>query len=192
MKRELILAAAAAVALSACNMLPGQGSGPSLPPVQAGAQAPVTLTPTLGAEQHQVTSEVRQQLLGLIGRYLDNTAQTHAAGMGPPQGFTDQIAPMQPSTDSRLVMELNGGAPYAFIGACDDDCNNVDIELIDMRTGGVVASDMLADDFPVVHFTPPANGSYMVRLIMQNCSAAPCFAGMRALTQAPAAPGGAK
>ena len=81
-------------------------------------------------------------------------------------------------------MELTANTPYTFLGACDGDCTNVDIELIDMRTGGVVASDMLPDDYPVVNFTAPANGQYMVRTILQVCTTAPCFTGMRALTQA--------
>lgn len=192
MKREFIVAAVAAVALSACNMLPGQGSGPSLPPVQAGAQAPSTLTPQAGVRQAQVTAEVRQQIITNIGQQLDQFTGSFAGGMAPPAGFTDQINPMQPGTDHRFVMELTANTPYTFLGACDGDCTNVDIELIDMRTGGVVASDMLPDDYPVVNFTAPANGQYMVRTILQVCTTAPCFTGMRALTQAPAAAGGAK
>ena len=38
------------------------------------------------------------------------------------------------------------------VGACDADCNNVDIELISMTTCGVVAGDTLPDDYPVVNF----------------------------------------
>jgi hypothetical protein len=53
-----------------------------------------------------------------------------------------------------------------------------------MSTGGVVASDMLPDDYPVVQFTAPADGQYMVRTLLQNCTVAPCFVGSRALTQA--------
>lgn len=192
MKRHFLLAAAAAATLAACNMLPGQGSGPALPPVQAGAQAPSVLTPQPGVRQAQVTPEVRQQIVTNIGQQLDQFTGRFAGGMAPPAGFTDQINPMQPGTDHRFVMELTANTPYTFLGACDGDCTNVDIELIDMRTGGVVASDMLADDYPVVNFTAPANGQYMVRTILQVCTTAPCFTGMRALTQAPAAAGGAK
>jgi hypothetical protein len=89
---------------------------------------------------------------------------------------------MQPGTDHRQNVTLTGGTAYRFVGACDGDCTNFDIELIDMRTGGVVASDMLPDDFPIVNYTPPANGQYIVRSLMQACSVAPCFAGTRALT----------
>jgi hypothetical protein len=185
MKRHLILAAAAALALSACNMIQ-QGSGPALPPVQAGAQAPMTLTPQPGVRQAtNITPEQRQQLIANIGQQLDQFSSNFGGGKAPPAGFTDQINAIQPGTDHRLVMELVANTAYTFVGACDGDCTNVDIELIDMRTGGVVASDTLPDDFPVVNFTPPANGQYMVRTILQVCTLAPCYIGMRALAEAP-------
>lgn len=186
---RMILAAAAALALTACNQQGGQG--PALPPVQQGAQAPATLTPQPGVQQAQITDEVRQQLITQIGQLLDQTQAQFAAGMAPPTGFTDQITPMQPGTDSRFSIDLTANTEYRFIGACDGDCTNIDIEVIDTRTGGVVASDMLPDDYPVVQFTPAANGSFIVRTLMQTCTVAPCYAGARVLTQS-AAGGGNK
>jgi len=185
MMRHVMLAAAAALALGACN--PQGSGGPSLPTVQQGAQAPATLTPAVGVRQAEITDEVRQQLITNIGEQLNAIQERFAAGMAPPAGFTDVVVPMQPSTDHRFVVDLTGQTQYAFIGACDGDCTNIDIELIDMQTGGVVASDVLPDDYPVVQFSPPANGQYMVRVLMQTCTVAPCYAGARALAQGGAA-----
>ncbi|MBC7768680.1 MAG: lipoprotein [Phycisphaerales bacterium] len=190
MMRRVLMAAVAALALSACNQ-DGAG-GPGLPRLQEGAQAPATMTPAVGVQQAQITDEVRQQLIANIGEQLDAVQQNFAAGMTPPEGFTDEVVAMQPSTDHRFVMGLTGNTPYTFIAVCDGDCTNVDLELIDMRTGGVVDSDVLPDDYPVVAFSPPANGDYMVRVLMQNCTVAPCYAGARALMQGPAAAAGPK
>ncbi|MBL8543331.1 MAG: hypothetical protein JNJ63_05935 [Hyphomonadaceae bacterium] len=191
---RMALAAMAAFALCGCDQLSqltGGGSGPPLPPVRQGAQAPMTQTrPTGQVQQANVTAEVRQQLIANIGQQLDSIGQQFAAGMAPPQGFTDQVQPMQPGTDHRFQIDLTAGTPYVFIGACDGDCTNVDIELIDVSTGGVVASDVLPDDYPVVQYQPQANGRYIVRLLMQTCTVAPCFAGARALMQSPNAGGG--
>src|SRR5262245_61244513 len=96
MMRHVVLAAAAALTLAACNQV---GAGPALPPVQAGAQAPVTLAPAQNVPQHQVNPQVRQQLLTQIDGLLDQYASQFASGMAEPQGFTDQIAPMQPGRD---------------------------------------------------------------------------------------------
>jgi hypothetical protein len=181
MLNRFAVTALAALALAACGQQ--QGSGPPLPRLQEGAQAPTVLTPGEGGtEQSTVSEEVRQQLIAQMTDYLNQANQQFAPGMTPPEGMTDQIVPMQPGADHRWVVSLTGGSPYMFIGACDGDCSNVDIELIDMSTGGVVASDLLPDDFPVVQFTPPANASYMVRLMMRACSVAPCYAGARVLT----------
>lgn len=181
---RLTLAALAALSLSAC----GQGSGPALPRVQEGAQAPATLSPQPGARQAQIDDATREQLIANIDQMLDEMQQR--SGGQPMQGFTDEVVPMQPGTDHRQLVSLTAGAAYMVVGACDGDCTNYDIELIDMRTGGVVASDVLPDDFPVVTFSPPANGEYMVRSMMLACSVAPCYAGTRVLTgPAPAGPG---
>lgn len=178
MFRSMMLAAAAAFALAACN----QGTGTQLPPVQEGAQAPSQQTPSGNVQQAQVTDDIRQQLIANIGDQLNQIQANFAAGMAPPNGMTDTIVPMQPSTDHRFDIALNAGAEYRILGACDGDCTNVDIELIDRATGGVVASDMLPDDYPVVTYTPAANGNYIVRILMQTCSVAPCYAGARVTT----------
>ncbi len=185
---RLLIAAAAAMALAACGQ--GGGSGNDLPPVQAGAQAPMQLPPlTAPTQQAQLTDEQRTQLEQLVAGYLDATQQQYGQGLPPAPGFTDHVAGMQPQTDDRWVIELVAGTPYRIIGACDNECSNMDIELIDMNTGGVVASDVLPDDVPIVDFAPPANGRYMVRSIMQTCTVAPCYAGARVLAR-PATGGG--
>jgi hypothetical protein len=178
--RQAFLAAAAALALVACN----QGSGPQLPPVQQGAQAPTQMSGGT-AQQANLTAEQRTQLEQLVAGYLDNVQTGYGEGLAPAAGFADHVTGMQPGTDDRWVVDLVGGTPYRILGACDNECSNVDIELIDMSTGGVVASDVLPDDYPVVDFQPATNGQYMVRMLMQTCTVAPCYAGARVLARAP-------
>jgi hypothetical protein len=183
MMRKILLAAAAAMALSACGQLLGGGNGPALPTVQEGAQAPSTQArPTGQVQRAQIDDATRTQLIANIGEQLGAISQNFAAGMAPPAGATDQIVALEPGTDHRWTIDLAANTAYTFVGACDGDCTNVDIELISMSTGGVVASDMLPDDYPVVQFTPPADGQYMVRTLLQNCSVAPCYVGSRALS----------
>ncbi len=178
MIRHVLFAAAAALALSACNQ---QGTGAELPKTQEGAQAPSQMNSQY-AQQDNLTPEERQQLEQLVASYLNNAQQALGGGMNPAQGFSDEVAGMQPGTDHRWQVNLRGGAAYRIIGACDNECSNLDIELIDVRTGGVVASDTLPDDVPLVNFTPPANGQYIVRMMMQTCTIAPCYAGARVLS----------
>lgn len=126
------------------------------------------------------------QLQQLVGSYLDNVQSQFGNGMTPAPGFVDGMASLQAGADSRWQIHLAGGSAYRVIGACDNECSNVDIELIDIG-GAVVASDMLPDDFPVIDYTPATSGAYYLRVVMQNCTLAPCYAGARVLTGAAAA-----
>lgn len=171
------LAASASLGLAACN----QGSGPELPKTEDGATAPSDLSgPSGGVDQANLTPDQRRQLEELIVGYLDGYQNSLAQGKSRAPGFNDEIAGLQPGTDHRWQVNLNGGTAYRILGACDNECSNVDIELIDSR-GGVVASDTLPDDYPVVDYTPSANGVYYVRIMMQTCTIAPCYAGARIL-----------
>ena len=180
--RHMILAATAALALgvAGCDGLMGGGNGPPLPRLQEGAQAPSTQTPQPGAQQATNLEQQREALTANIIQMLDGMERQ--SGMARAEGIEDSVVTMQPGTDSRSIVSLNGGSGYTIVGACDGDCTNMDIELISMATGGVVASDMLPDDFPVVNYSPAENGQYMVRMLMQSCSVAPCFGGARVLT----------
>lgn len=183
--RQVLVAAAVAFALAAC----GQGAdGPALPKVQAGATPPSTQSPASPTQQAQVTDEVRQQLLTGIGEQLTQLQGANAPNYS--QVGSDTIIPMQPGRDHRFLVDLTAGTEYGFIGTCDGDCSNVDLELISMETGGVVANDMLPDNYPIFPYTPTANGQYMVRLLMQACTTSPCYAGARVVSNAPAAGGG--
>lgn len=178
MIRSVVFAAAALV-LSAC----GQGSGPPLPESPQGAlNAPSSQSNTPAPEgQAALTAEQRTQLEALVRNYLDEAVRRNGNGMNPAAGFNDEIADLQPGTDHRWQINLTGGQNYRILGGCDNECSNLDIELIDSR-GGVIASDMGPNDFPVVNFTPQSNGAYIVRILMQACSVAPCYAGARVMT----------
>lgn len=132
--------------------------------------------------QQDLNDVQRQQLVALVGAYLDDVQQHFAPGLEPAAGLSDEIAPLEQGADHRWRIELVGGAAYRIIGACDNECSDIDIELID-ASGAVVASDTLPDDYPIVDHAPTANGAYVVRMIMQRCTVAPCFAGVRVLTQ---------
>jgi hypothetical protein len=168
---------AAALALAAC----GQNE-PALPKSEPGAlNAPSELNAATAEGQALLTPEQRAQLEQLVRNYLDEAVRRNAQGLNPAPGFADEITDLQPGRDHRWQVDLAAGTNYRVVGGCDNECSNLDIELIDAR-GGVVASDLGPDDFPVVNFTPSANGRYIVRIMMQACSVAPCYAGARVLT----------
>lgn len=149
MKRLLAAAsAAAALALSACgetNGLPRVPADDPNAPSRQSFQAPTG--------QASLSAEERAQLENLIKGYLDHAHQQLAQGMRPAPGLGDHIVGLQPGRDDRWQVNLSGGTAYRIVGACDNECSNVDIELIG-ADGRVVAGDLLPDDMPVVNVTP--------------------------------------
>lgn len=181
MRWKVCAAALAALAIAGCD----QGGVP-IPSTPEGAQAPQELTataPTRG--RARLTDEERTQWEGSVRQYLD--ALQAQSGLPKHATLEDVIVPMEPGRDHRWYVELNQGESYAFVGACDSDCSNVDIEVI-APGGGVVASDLLPDDWPVANLTATENGRYIARLSMIACEVSPCFAGARVLSVAQAGP----
>ena len=171
------LIAALAVALSAC----GGPTGPRAPAHPSQSQA----TATGETRQVQISAENRAGVENNIRDLLTQAAGQFAAGAVPIPGVEDVLTAIQPGTDHQYQVALTGGTAYVFVGACDADCSNVDLELLDGGTGAVVGSDLLDDDYPVVQYTPASNANYFVRIILRTCTQAPCYVGARGL-QAPA------
>ncbi|HEX6371995.1 MAG TPA: hypothetical protein VF006_23930 [Longimicrobium sp.] len=74
-------------------------------------------------------------------------------------------------------LELDVGREYQIMGACDEDCSDLDFTLYD-GNGNVVDSDMLDDDYPLVSLTVTRSGVFRVRVSMADCSADPCRYGI--------------
>lgn len=156
---------------------PASSTSPAAPAAEAAAPPkPAPAAPQV--RQANLSGEEHAQLQQLVGRYLDGVQKNYGSGMA---SAGEHMATLQPGTSHDWTVNLNAGAAYRFIGACDNECSNVDIQLVDPG-GAVVAQDVLPDDIPVVDFTPPAGGAYQVRMLMRTCTIAPCYAGARMLS----------
>lgn len=80
--------------------------------------------------------------------------------------------------DSGTVeIELEAGKEYHIMGACDEDCTDLDLQLSD-PAGNAVSTDVEEDDLPVVSVRAPRSGTYEVEVGMAACSAEPCRFGL--------------
>lgn len=68
---------------------------------------------------------------------------------------------------------LRSGYDYTFAGVCDDDCDDLDLQLFD-ENGNLIDEDLLADDVPVVSVSPSWTGVFHVKVIMASCYIEPC------------------
>ena len=78
------------------------------------------------------------------------------------------------SGDETFQIQMRSGRSYAVLGACDDDCTDMDLFLED-RNGKEIASDVETDSFPLMTITAPYSGTFDVRVRMYECTAEPCF-----------------
>lgn len=66
------------------------------------------------------------------------------------------------------------GQRYAVLGACDADCSDLDIKVMD-ATGREVISDVATDDLPTAYFEASQTGNYRLEVKMYQCNTSPCF-----------------
>ena len=113
---------------------------------------------------------------GTLGGYLDDYASRYAAG-GEVQG-DDELARLADDAGHVFGVELEAGANYTIVGACDTNCRDVDLYLVG-PDGAEIGRDILTDDFPVVGVTGASGGRYEVRIGMPDCGAETCIGAAR-------------
>jgi S1-C subfamily serine protease len=72
----------------------------------------------------------------------------------------------------RHELQLTAGTRYMIIGACDEDCRDLDLGL--QAGGALLVSDTEEDDTPIVEFTPARTGRYTLLSRMVRCGEEPC------------------
>ena len=75
------------------------------------------------------------------------------------------------------TFHLRGGHQYAVVGACDADCEDIDLQVL-TTSGDEVASDYSETDFPTVAFQPRSSGRFRIKISMYKCTANPCYFGI--------------
>jgi hypothetical protein len=136
-----------------------------------GRSQPSTITPTGG-------NTFTAQVDGYLARLASN-----ARG----QGYTRMAAgpvhgSLRDDETSSHSMDVVGGNQYALMGACDNDCTDVDLKIFD-QSGTLLMQDIAVDDTPVLLFTANGSGRYRVQVIMATCNRNPCFYGIQLMAR---------
>lgn len=82
-----------------------------------------------------------------------------------------------------INFNLTAGMAYAFAGACDDNCGDLDLTLYDPN-GNEVSSDGAVDAIPAVFTYVTQSGTYRLEANMYECSASSCEYRVRAYSKA--------
>lgn len=134
-----------------------------------------------GCESLDELGESREDVVTLqldaMGSYFTNSGWRR--GDGQPR----HIDAMRNGAEQTIRLDLRGGAEYVFIGACDQDCRDLNLHLVNAQ-GAEVASDAApGDDTPIVTYTPSRAGAYRLRAVMARCNVSPCAYGVQTLSR---------
>lgn len=179
---EATTAAPAVEAAGADDAAASPASGdapPTKAPAGEAADGKVTAGPAPAAA---AAAGEEAQFRRLISDYLDTYAENVGGGWPRARGVADEIAAVNAGQEHRWRVDLQRGRTYAFIGACDNECNNVDL-VVEDASGREVGRDDLTDDYPLVQITPSASGQYTARIMLVTCTIEPCYVGGRLLQQ---------
>lgn len=101
---------------------------------------------------------------------------------GYTQSHKDNFDLLTEDDSDSHTYQLVAGKRYKFVGACDEDCDDLDLEIYD-RNGRLIDIDMSTDDLPVVDFRAPYTGSYTLKVSLEDCSALICAYRVRAFSR---------
>lgn len=178
MKSGFLVIAAAGVLLTACGQQTPEKDRPN--PGPPAAPVPATENSALidATPQVSLSEEQRAQLRDLAKGYIDDAAKENTKGFTAVAGIEDAVVALQPSQSHAWTLSLKGGESYRIIGGCDNECEDMDLELLD-PAGKIIERDTLPDSFPIINVTPRSPGTYTARLVMKTCTVAPCYAAAR-------------
>ena len=90
---------------------------------------------------------------------------------------TPYIGKLSPNHYTVRNLLLNSRTPYSFVGVCDNDCRDLDLELYD-ENGNLIDKDVQNDDMPEVIVRPKSTGTFKLKVVMENCSESYCYYGV--------------
>ena len=86
------------------------------------------------------------------------------------------IGRMNSGASDSWTFNLPGNTSYKIFGVCDNDCDDLDIAVLDGERK--VAEDVLDDDVPIVNFSTKGETRFTVKVTMASCKSEPCFFGI--------------
>ena len=127
------------------------------------------------AELDEMTPYMRQVAVRLVsyGALLEESGWV----------FMDdrKVNSLEPGDVDSLEVSLDRGS-YLALGVCDDDCDDLDVYVLDAE-GEIVASDVLVDAEPMVEFEVHQRATFFVGASMESCAATNCLYSIQLLRQ---------
>ncbi len=124
-----------------------------------------------------------QDYRAIVMAQLDTVARPIAQnGFRPEPSVLDRdavVGALAKGATSMMEITLVGGVNYFIAGVCDGDCSDLDLRLFSADSTTPVAEDTADDDAPMLTFTAPKSGRYMLAVDMAECKESMCYYGYR-------------
>lgn len=105
--------------------------------------------------------------------------QDNAESEGFEQILATKYAWLNDDETDHYGLKLVAGRTYRIVGACDQDCSDMDLFLYgDETIESLLESDDLEDNIPILNFTPTETKNYRIKIGMYACSTEPCQVGV--------------
>ena len=135
--------------------------------VQKAAAALIALALVAGS-----TASAQTDLRDYLTRQLDSQEPDNAD-----RGFAHAVGPLSGALASdgaaQLPLTLRAGQQIRVVGVCDEDCNDLDLRIMNPR-GEVIAQDTRGNDHPVVDVRADMFGQHIIEVGMVDCRAPRC------------------
>lgn len=95
------------------------------------------------------------------------------------QSHKDKVDMLIEGEEDSYTYDLKKGGKYRFVGVCDDDCEDLDLEVYD-KNGRLVGIDYDNDDAPIVGVKAAYTGKYKLVVSLEHCSTILCDYRVRA------------
>lgn len=122
---------------------------------------------------------LRDMLLEMLGDTLAMDGYAYA-------GFAHEGSLAQGESED-VPIRLGPGLDFVVIGECDGDCYDLDLALYDLSSNEI-ASDSMADEFPLIETSPAHNALYRLRVSMAGCHVASCRYAVQSMARAQGRP----
>jgi hypothetical protein len=113
-----------------------------------------------------------EQVMGILEAFSSVAEDEGYAPTGD-----DWVSALDEGESEDQLVKLGGGADYALVAVCDEDCGDMDLAIYDPM-GDLVAEDTETDAVPVLEIHGARSGEYRVEVRMYQCSSEPCFYAM--------------
>ncbi|MGK7311545.1 MAG: hypothetical protein ACN0LA_04840 [Candidatus Longimicrobiales bacterium M2_2A_002] len=128
----------------------------------------VLALPAVAAAQNVYAAQVEGYLDELEARFVGDGYNLEGASSGW----------MIPGAEGGTLIRLPAGS-YVALGACDDDCSDLELSVSGVDGETELGADRAADAFPVVEFSLAEAATVLIKVSMPGCDTPRCFTGYR-------------